>query len=225
MATTHQGSIGSISPQNNNDSSEQSAEAIAVINTKPEDFEALIEMVFNAFKNDPFLSWAFTNPASRKQFLSLFLQGSLRYPWVFHTENHEALVAWIPPGGSVFTQQQKENFSDMLQQLCGDRADEVASAFDLFAEMQPNPALNYYYLGLLCTNTHYRGKDIGINLLKENLARVDELDMPAYLESSNIANNPRYETAGFKSIGSFQAPNNGPIITGMWRDKKAQRPD
>ena len=54
-------------------------------------------------------------------------------------------------------------------------------------------------------------------LLKENLARLDSIRMPAYLESSNPINNQRYESVGFAPVVSFQAPNNGPMITGMWR--------
>ena len=54
-------------------------------------------------------------------------------------------------------------------------------------------------------------------LLKENLMRIDAECMPAYLESSNPANNHRYETVGFVKVVSFQAPDNGPVISGMWR--------
>jgi hypothetical protein len=44
--------------------------------------------------------------------------------------------------------------------------------------------------------------------------------MPAYLESSNPSNNHRYESIGFVAVTTFQAPGNGPVVTGMWRDKR-----
>ena len=40
---------------------------------------------------------------------------------------------------------------------------------------------------------------------------------PAYLESSNPANNARYEGVGFEVVGEFSAPNNGPVVTTIWR--------
>jgi hypothetical protein len=57
-------------------------------------------------------------------------------------------------------------------------------------------------------------------LLKENLARIDAEHMPAYLESSNPANNHRYESVGFVSVVSFWAPGDGPVVTGMWRKSR-----
>jgi hypothetical protein len=41
--------------------------------------------------------------------------------------------------------------------------------------------------------------------------------MPAYLESSNPANNDRYARVGFEPVGEFSYPGNGPLVTTMWR--------
>jgi hypothetical protein len=57
-------------------------------------------------------------------------------------------------------------------------------------------------------------------LLAESLAQLDELGMPAYLESSNRANDRRYEGAGFVTIGEFAAPGGGPTLGSMWRDPR-----
>ncbi len=55
-------------------------------------------------------------------------------------------------------------------------------------------------------------------LLAESLARVDAEGAPAYLESSNPANNHRYERHGFEATGEFYAPGSETPITTMWRD-------
>jgi hypothetical protein len=39
-----------------------------------------------------------------------------------------------------------------------------------------------------------------------NLALIDQLGVPAYLESSNRANDHRYECLGFVQVGEFAAP-------------------
>jgi len=57
-------------------------------------------------------------------------------------------------------------------------------------------------------------------LLAENLERIDQEGMPAYLESSNPGNNHRYERHGFVKIGEFFPPGSDIPVTGMWRDAR-----
>jgi hypothetical protein len=57
-------------------------------------------------------------------------------------------------------------------------------------------------------------------LLGENLARLDELGMPAYLESSNRDNDHRYGRLGFVQVGEFAAPGGEPTVACMWRDPR-----
>jgi hypothetical protein len=44
--------------------------------------------------------------------------------------------------------------------------------------------------------------------------------VPAYLESSNRANDHRYERLGFVNVGEFAAPGGQPTIGCMWRDPR-----
>ncbi len=44
--------------------------------------------------------------------------------------------------------------------------------------------------------------------------------MPAYLESSNPANNARYERVGFERIGSFSTPDGSQTVATMWREPR-----
>jgi hypothetical protein len=55
-----------------------------------------------------------------------------------------------------------------------------------------------------------------MGLLAENLARIDVLGLPAYLESSNPANDRRYERAGFVPHGRITTAT-GHSVTTMWR--------
>jgi hypothetical protein len=57
-----------------------------------------------------------------------------------------------------------------------------------------------------------------MGLLAENLSRIDEYGMPAYLESSNRANDHRYEQLGFVQVGEFALPGGKPTVACMWRD-------
>ena len=57
-------------------------------------------------------------------------------------------------------------------------------------------------------------------LLAENLGRIDDEGMPAYLESSNPGNNHRYERYGFVRTGEFYPPSSDVPVTTMWRDSR-----
>src|SRR6266536_3175981 len=56
-----------------------------------------------------------------------------------------------------------------------------------------------------------------LDLLARDLELIDGEGFPAYLESSNPANNRRYAMLGFEPIGEFSYPRNGPRVTTMWR--------
>ncbi len=54
-------------------------------------------------------------------------------------------------------------------------------------------------------------------LLEHDLALIDRDGCPAYLESSNPANNHRYAGVGFEAVGEFSSPGGGQVVTTMWR--------
>lgn len=78
----------------------------------------------------------------------------------------------------------------------------------------------HYYLSLLGTHPDCRGLGLGMALLAENLAKIDEEAMPAYLESSNPENVKRYERLGFRRVGEFSTPDGSRIVASMWREAR-----
>jgi hypothetical protein len=44
--------------------------------------------------------------------------------------------------------------------------------------------------------------------------------MPAYLESSNSANDSRYERQGFARLGELTRPDGRQTVTTMWREAR-----
>jgi predicted GNAT family acetyltransferase len=75
----------------------------------------------------------------------------------------------------------------------------------------------HYYLSLLGTHPDQRGAGHGMRLLADNLARIDDEGIAAYLESTNPANDARYQRVGFEVVGSFEGYLPGSVITSMWR--------
>jgi GNAT superfamily N-acetyltransferase len=181
------------------------------------------ETISLAFHNDPAWSWAFADPASRQVgyvvFWGFLIKGALRYPWVMMTESCEAAAVWIPPGGTEVAPEDEALWASLAERLFGSRAGEVLELLARFEENHPHTE-PHYYLSLLATHPDHAGRGIGMRLLAENLARIDTEHMPAYLESTNPANNPRYERQGFVTTGAFHPPGSDVPITTMWRDAR-----
>ena len=177
---------------------------------------SVVDVIAGAFLNDPTWSWAFPDPAARRHWWKHCIDGALRYPWTFKTDGFETVSVWIPPSGTEFSHDGELGIPSLLKELVGSRASEVAELLRRFDQAHPRSE-PHYYLSLLGTRDEHRGHGLGMALLKENIARIDAERMPAYLESSNPDNNHRYESVGFVSVVSFQAPGDGPVVTGMWR--------
>jgi len=183
------------------------------------DIDGIVETFTSAFFDDPLWGPVFPDVTRRAAqaaaFWRLFATSAIRYPWTFVTELGETAAMWIPPMGDDLTSEEEDSFEGHLVEIADRQiADNILAIIELFGEARPSEP--HYYLSLLGTHMNHRGHGLGMALLRENLARIDSLSAPAYLESTNPTNNERYESVGFRPHGSFTIPS-GHVITTMWR--------
>ena len=183
------------------------------------DVDRLSSTLWAAFFEDPLWSWAFPNRDQLEVWWRFLITSALRYPWVWIRGDFAAAAVWIPPGGSELTAQEEDRVEPLLEDLLGGRSAEVMQLLERFDASRPTDE-PHYYLSLLGTHPDFRGQGLGMDLLAENLARIDEEAMPAYLESSNPANNERYEDAGFRRVGEFSTPDGSCVVATMWREAR-----
>ena len=183
----------------------------------------VVEVFTLAFHEDPTWSWAFPNPEARLEhhrgWWSLFMHTAVPYGWVWMTEDGGAASSWIPPGRPELSEEDEAQVEPLLRRLVGAHADDVLTLLDRFDSNHPS-AEPHFFLSLLGTHPDHRGQGKGMGLLAANLARIDRLGMPAYLESSNRANDHRYERLGFVQVGELAAPGGEPTVACMWRDSR-----
>ncbi len=176
-----------------------------------------------AFYSDPIWGWAFPDDARRldqhRALWTLFITSSVPHGWVWMTEDGGAAALWVPPGRPELTEEAEARISPMLHEQLGAHAHDVLALMDSFEANHPHHT-PHYYLSLLGTHPDYRGLGKGMGLLAANLEELDALQMPAYLESSNRANDRRYERLGFRQVGEFAAPPGEPTLACMWRDPR-----
>jgi GNAT superfamily N-acetyltransferase len=197
----------------------QSSESTRTVG--PEQVEAAVEILVEAFYDDPLWSWALPDPERRRdQHRVLWratVEGAVRYPWVWLADGASATSVWIPPGGTEFSEEQDTGLEPMLREELGSDAARVLETLDALEHAHPHD-VPHFYLSLLGTDPRQRGHGHGLRLLAHNLARIDEVGAPAYLESSNPANVPLYERHGFEVLSWFAPPGGGPAVAGMWRE-------
>jgi GNAT superfamily N-acetyltransferase len=185
--------------------------------------EWVTELFTLAFYDDPTWSWAFPASETRMDhyriWWGLYMHSALPYGCVCMTHDGGAVALWIPPGEPELSDEDEARLEPLLRELIGSHADDVLTLLDSFDANHPRHT-PHYYLSLLGTHPDHRGHGKGMALLAANLAHIDGLGVPAYLESSNRANDHRYERLGFVQVGEFAAPGGGPTIACMWRDPR-----
>jgi GNAT superfamily N-acetyltransferase len=196
---------------------------VAWVASSDADLDAVTETIGLAFHEDPTWSWAFPNEGRRQEQYAIFwrfmIAGAMRYPWVLMTDGCAAAAVWIPPGGTEIAEADEARVEPLLEELVGARAAEILELLERFEAAHPRDE-PHYYLSLLGTHPAHAGRGLGMALLAESLQRIDSEGAPAYLESSNPANNHRYERHGFAKIGEFYPPTSDVPVTAMWREAR-----
>jgi len=192
------------------------------------DADLVTETVALAFLHDPVWSVALARPDGsidhHAAFWRLAVEGALRYSTVFMTDDASAVSVWIPPGGTELSNDGVVALEHMIEATLEPAAARAMfELWDRFAANHPHHE-PHAYLSLLATHPEHRGQGIGQRILAENLARWDAAFIPTYLESTNPANDHRYERAGFHRIGAFRAVLDDAPISQMWRASQTSDP-
>lgn len=104
-------------------------------------------------------------------------------------------------------------------------------AAKLYAKMETHRAKNApeaMHLLIIGTRRSFQGQGIGSKVMREGLAKVDALGLPAYLESTNPKNTPFYQKHGFEIVEEVYPFENkkkgvkGPVMTLMKRKARAK---
>ena len=194
-----------------------------------DDVDAVTETIALAFRDDPVWGPALSAHDGGTDHLAafwrFFVEGAISHHNVFLQEGpagEAATVAvWLPPGVDELTGEQEAQVDALMERtLTPERFAAYQRLWELFEESHPHAA-PHMYLSLLATHPKHRGRGIGQRLLAETLERFDAEGLPAYLESTNPANDHRYERAGFRPVGGFRSVLDGAAVTTMWRDVPA----
>ena len=80
--------------------------------------------------------------------------------------------------------------------------DDLLSIFELMEQSHPEEP--FWHLTVIGVDPNAQGRGLGGALMRHAVARCDEEEALAYLESSNPRNISLYERHGFKKLGEIQ---------------------
>ncbi|MET7483489.1 GNAT family N-acetyltransferase [Streptomyces sp. NPDC005538] len=186
----------------------------------PADLDAIVSTFTSAFLHDPVWGPAFPDERRRAEQAAVmwrvYAGSALRYPWTLVTPGVEAAAIFIPAGGVELTEEEAAGLEGRLAGVTdAGTARAIMAVGEQFEAV--HPAEPFFYLTILGTHADHRGKGLGMALVREGLARIDALGAaPVYLESTNPANNKRYESVGFVARDEIVTAG-GQVVTTMWR--------
>jgi GNAT superfamily N-acetyltransferase len=190
---------------------------------RPDDADAVADVLAAAFAEDPMLRWVFSDPQHGPAHLRAFFRVGVgvgvgvRQGHVHVLRDGETVVAaavWAPPGLAAYDQVSGELIGHLLTGAETARLGMIQEGFGHLRDYRPEEP--HFYLSLLGVDPARRGEGLGGRLLAASLEVVDHFGDPAYLESSNPRNVSLYERHGVAVEAAIQMPD-GPILRPMWR--------
>jgi GNAT superfamily N-acetyltransferase len=185
------------------------------------DIDVITRTIRDAFADDPVWGPALRRsdgtPLDLDAYWRLFVEGALRFGTARMATDGGAVSMWLPPGTAELSDEQLAALDVLIRRdLDGPALTDLERLYARFeASREGRP--DHYYLSLLAAHPDFRGQGRGQVLLAEDLALWDAAGVPAYLESTNSANDHRYVRAGFRPDGGFQAVRDDTWISAMWR--------
>jgi GNAT superfamily N-acetyltransferase len=184
------------------------------------DRRALAATLARAFDDDPVWAWLFPDESTReqrsRQVFQVYLRDSLRVGEVFTTADLSGASLWKPPGKWRLS---NTSIARSLPELLRAFGRRLPASLEVQRKVETqHPVEPHWYLAVLGTDPAAQGQGIGGALIRQVTDRCDTEGLPAYLESSKLANVPYYERFGFKVTGETRLGDDGPTIWFMWRE-------
>ncbi|MBV1915641.1 MAG: GNAT family N-acetyltransferase [Pseudomonadales bacterium] len=188
--------------------------------TKNTDVQRAAAILGSAFTNDPLLNWLTPHtPLYGALFLAEADALYKKHGHIYLNQDQSGAAIWLPAGVASKVPFSLRMLTTIFQLVMRSGLGSLKRVHELEKEFAKNRPLEpHFYLHAIGASLDNQGKGIGSTLLKAGLAECDKHGMPAYLESSNIRNNPLYQRYGFEIINEATFSDNGPTVWFMRRE-------
>lgn len=186
------------------------------------EFDAVLRLSTEAFADEAVLSWVVPDPAARTDYIRERFAASLRAT----VEAADLIIAVTPEDEAVAVALWHDFDADQRVAMSPDAteapdcSDPIARRLHTAATVTAarHPADPHVFLSSMATRPDFRGRGVGIAMLRFGIERADGSDLPIYLEASTPQNRRLYLRNGFTDHGDTIAlPEDGPVLQPMWR--------
>jgi GNAT superfamily N-acetyltransferase len=184
----------------------------AAVRTATEaDVQSVLDTIVLAFATDPTWRWNYPNPHEYlehfPEFVKIYGGKAFDHETAYYIDDFAGAALWLPPevhpDEDALVALFRETFSE-------ERLEEAWVVLEQLDSYQPDAP--FWHLPVLGVEPTQQRKGYGTALLKHVLARCDQENTLAYLESSNPENIPLYARHGFEILGMIQEDGMPPLI-------------
>ena len=199
-------------------------EQTTVVSAVPEDAERLADVLGRAFQDDPVSTWLIPDDQERierqRGFLKVFLDDAMAGGQVHTTPERNAVALWV----NVHPDQpQDDEVDELLGKALGPYYERFLLLGDQMDATHPHDR-SHDYLQFIAVDPPWQDQGIGTALIRHRLAELDAMDMPAFLDASNVRSVKLYERLGFRQLPSDIRLSDGTVMVPMWREPNGERP-
>jgi GNAT superfamily N-acetyltransferase len=183
---------------------------------KPDDIEALSQLIADAFHSLNVSQWLIPDQAARREifprYFRMYVEHAFADGLVHTTPDRAGVALWIPGSGPA---EPPDGYAEQLAEIAGP----WVNRFQVFdAELgDHHPAgAEHHHLAVLAVTPGHQNQGIGTALLDAHHAALDQLGVTAYLEASSERTRSIYLCHGYTDYGGpIVLPGGLPLGDGM----------
>jgi ribosomal protein S18 acetylase RimI-like enzyme len=181
--------------------------------------EQAVNILADAFQDDPVLNWICDRPGSKGLFFRMTLPVFTPHGLTYLDPDACGAASWLGPQQKL---KWKYRLTDIWRvvKLGGPRTIYRMAVSGIKTE-KFHPSKPHYYLFAIGANSDRRGQGIGTSLITHLLRTCDEEQIPAYLENSKEENLRFYQGHGFEVMEQIRFTKSAPPLWLMWREPKS----
>jgi ribosomal protein S18 acetylase RimI-like enzyme len=174
-----------------------------------------VRVLSQAFIDDPLIKWFFPDKSSREELSFSYFRFRIKYGILFGdvyatSHNLEGLAIWFSSENTKMTyvRMMRAGGIRLIMKLGFDLVGKLTSVGNFVSNIHQR-LVNYPHLHLspMGVAPEYQGQGYGSILMRSMLRRLDEQNLPCFLETQNEKNVKIYQHYGFKIIDKTTIPN------------------
>lgn len=189
--------------------------SVEIRSATSDEMSQAVSSIVGAFITDPLARFAWPSPHEYLRAMPVatheWAGGSIQHGTAYVSADLCGAALWLPPGVHANGEALERVFRDTAKP---EHLDDLLVTFDKMDEWHLEEP--HWYLPIVGVEPNAQGNGLGGALMRHAVARCDQEEALAYLESSNPRNISLYERHGFEVMGEIQV-GAGPLVTPMLR--------